>query len=96
MVVAYATDPVLLKMRVALFCVPAASTLLPYCPDESMVPLPSRVNRRSIETDGVCVAWKMLAFDPVYWRVPPAKTRLAALFATSPAPMLLAVPMLAS
>ena len=52
-----ATGTVLFKMSAALFAVPATITLFPNCPDESIVPLPARVKRRSIEIEGVCVVW---------------------------------------
>ena len=53
---AKAMAPVLLNTSAALFWAPAALyKLFPYEPEESMVPLPARVNRRSMETDGVWV-----------------------------------------
>ena len=76
----------LLKISAALFCTPAAKILLPNVPEESMTAkaaavVVSTVNRRLIETDGVCVDWKVVASAPVYCSPPVAEpaenTRLA-------------------
>ena len=34
--------------------------------------------------DGVCVVWKTVPLAPVYFNVPPAKTRLAAALVEAP------------
>ena len=62
--------PVLLKISAALFCTPPARMLLPKLPEESITPPPPRLKRRSVETDGVWVCWRILEFDPIYCNVP--------------------------
>ena len=51
-----ATGPVLLNTSAALFAVPVPTCWMPKVPEESMMPLPASVKRRSMGTDGVCVA----------------------------------------
>ena len=78
----------LVRTKAALFAPPEARTLLPNVPEESIVPLPASVNWRLEVTLGVWVSEKM-APEPVYWSVPPLKTRAAAV---APRPSGLAAP----
>ena len=76
--------PVFAKTSAALFAEPATRYMFPKTPSEAIVLLAASVKRRSIAIEGVCVSWTKEADWPIYWSVPPLRTKLAAALVEAP------------
>jgi hypothetical protein len=82
-----AIEPGFPNTSVAWFTTSDVAMACPVPPDESIVPFPANVNRRSIITEGVCSAIASVAPAPVYCNVPPLNTKLPAAEDDAPIPL---------